>query len=261
MGRERVKGRPQSVADWLAEARAAVLFTGAGVSTESGIPDFRSPGGVWSRRQPILFDEYVRDPQAQIEYWRQRAETHVQFAAAQPNVAHRTFARWEEAGRIRGVITQNIDGLHQLAGSQNVLELHGTARQVACLDCATRYGADEMLRQFQESQSVPRCAQCGGLTKHATISFGQSLAPDVLQTAIRWARGAELFLAIGSSLVVTPAAELPALAKESGARLVIINREPTPLDGMADLVIRGAIGAVIQEIDGLIPNAEQRMPQ
>ncbi|HUE12889.1 MAG TPA: Sir2 family NAD-dependent protein deacetylase, partial [Planctomycetaceae bacterium] len=171
------------------------------------------------------------------------------------------FTRWEEAGRIRGVITQNIDGLHQLAGSQNVLELHGTARQVACLDCATRYDADEMLRQFQESQSVPRCAQCGGLTKHATISFGQSLAPDVLQTAIRWARGADLFLAIGSSLVVTPAAELPALAKESGARLVIINREPTPLDGMADMVIRGAIGAVVQEIDGLIPNAEQRRPQ
>jgi NAD-dependent deacetylase len=256
-----VKGVSQSVADWLAEARAAVVFTGAGVSTESGIPDFRSPGGVWSRRQPILFDEYLRDPEARIEYWQQRAETHVQFAAAQPNVAHRTFARWEEAGRIRGIITQNIDGLHQLAGSRNVLELHGTARQVACLDCAARYDADQMLQQFQRSQAVPRCAQCGGLTKHATISFGQSLAPDVLQTAIRWARGADLFLTIGSSLVVTPAAELPALAKESGARLVIVNREPTPLDGIADAVIRDAIGAVIQQIDGFVAEAEQRTPQ
>jgi NAD-dependent deacetylase len=248
---------PQKVADWLAEARAAVVFTGAGVSTESGIPDFRSPGGVWSRRQPILFDEYLRDPEARLEYWRQRAETHVQFAGAQPNVAHRTFARWEQAGRLRGVITQNIDGLHQLAGSRSVLELHGTARQVACLECSARYDADDMLNQFQKSQAVPRCARCGGLTKHATISFGQALSPDVLRTAIRWARDADLFLAIGSSLVVTPAAELPALAKESGARLVIINREPTPLDGIADAVLRGTIGAVIEAVHGLLP----AMPQ
>ena len=207
---------PNRIADWLAQATSAVVFTGAGVSTESGIPDFRSPGGVWSRRRPILFDEYLRDPEAQIEYWRQRAETHVQFASAEPNVAHRAFARWEAAGGIRGVITQNIDGLHQLAGSRNVLELHGTARQVGCLDCSARYDAEEMLKQFHESQAVPRCARCGGLTKHATISFGQSLSPHVLQTAIGWAREADLFLAIGSSLVVTPAAELPALAKNRG---------------------------------------------
>jgi NAD-dependent deacetylase len=245
------------VAGWLAEARAAVVFTGAGVSTESGIPDFRSPGGVWSRRQPILFDEYLRDPEARLEYWRQRAETHAQFSSAQPNVAHRTFARWEEAGRVRGIITQNIDGLHQLAGSRHVLELHGTARQVACLECGARYNAEDMLDEFQKSQTVPRCARCGGLTKHATISFGQSLSPDVLRTAIRWARDADLFLAIGSSLVVTPAAELPALAKESGARLVIINREPTPLDGMADAAIRGTIGAVIEAVHGFLPSVPQ----
>jgi NAD-dependent deacetylase len=245
----------QRVADWLAEAQAAVVFTGAGVSTESGIPDFRSPGGVWSRRQPILFDEYLRDPEARLEYWRQRAETHAQFAAAQPNVAHRAFARWEQAGRLRGVITQNIDGLHQLAGSRNVLELHGTARQVACLECQARYDAEHMLNQFQQSQAVPPCTRCGGLTKHATISFGQALSPDVLQTAIRWAREADLFLAIGSSLVVTPAAELPALAKESGARLVIINREPTPLDGIADAVLRGTIGAMIEAVRDLLPAA------
>lgn len=249
---------PTAIADWLAQAISAVVFTGAGVSTESGIPDFRSPGGVWSRRRPILFDEYLRDPEAQIEYWRQRAETHLQFASAEPNVAHRAFARWEAAGRLRGVITQNIDGLHQLAGSHNVLELHGTARQVGCLECAARYDAAEMLEQFHASQAVPRCARCGGLTKHATISFGQSLSPQVLQSAIGWAREADLFLAIGSSLVVTPAAELPALAKESGARLVIINREPTSLDGIADLVVRGAIGESIGQIDGCIGNLEER---
>lgn len=251
----------RSVADHLANAHSAVVFTGAGVSTESGIPDFRSPGGVWSRRKPVLFDEYLRDPEARLEYWRQRAETHVGFAAAKPNVAHRAFARWESAGRIRGVITQNIDGLHQLAGSKNVVELHGTAREVACLDCAARYDAELMLRQFQESGTVPCCAQCGGLTKHATISFGQSLSPIVLQTAMRWAREADVFLAIGSSLVVTPAAELPVLAKESGARLLILNREPTPLDGIADSVIRAAIGEVIQQIDDLAASPRERLPQ
>ena len=147
----------QKVAAWLAEARSAVVFTGAGVSTESGIPDFRSPGGVWSRTKPILFDEYLSDPDAQLEYWRQRAETHGQFSGARPNVAHCAFASWENAGRIRGVITQNIDGLHQIAGSRNVLELHGTARQVACLECAARYDAEDMLRRFHDSAAVPRC--------------------------------------------------------------------------------------------------------
>jgi NAD-dependent deacetylase len=231
------------------------------VSTESGIPDFRSPGGVWSRRKPVLFDEYLRDPEARLEYWRQRAETHVGFAAAKPNVAHRAFARWESTARIRGIITQNIDGLHQLAGSKNVLELHGTAREVACLDCAARYDAERMLREFQESETVPRCPKCGGLTKHATISFGQSLSPIVLQTAMRWSREADVFLAIGSSLVVTPAAELPVLAKESGARLIILNREPTPLDGIADEVIRDTIGEFIQQIDGFVASPRARRPQ
>jgi NAD-dependent deacetylase len=250
----------RSVADHLTSARAAVVFTGAGVSTESGIPDFRSPGGVWSRRKPVLFDEYLRDPEARLEYWRQRAETHGGFAAAKPNVAHRAFARWESTGRIRGIVTQNIDGLHQLAGSKNVLELHGTAREVACLDCAARYDAERMLREFQESETVPRCPKCGGLTKHATISFGQSLSPIVLQTAMRWSREADVFLAIGSSLVVTPAAELPVLAKKSGARLIILNREPTPLDGIADDVIRDSIGEFVQQIDGFVASPRAPMP-
>jgi NAD-dependent deacetylase len=246
---------PQLIADWLARAERCVVFTGAGVSTESGIPDFRSPGGVWSRNRAILFEDYCRDPQSQLEYWRQRAETHVQFADAQPNQAHRAFAGWEAQSRIRGVITQNIDGLHQLAGSRNVLELHGTARQVGCLDCHALYDAGEMLDRFQRTQAVPRCSRCGGLTKHATISFGQALSPSVLGEAIRWSRQADLFLAIGSSLVVTPAADLPVLAKESGARLVIVNREATPLDGLADLVLRCGIGSCMESIDSLLAAA------
>jgi NAD-dependent deacetylase len=243
------------VADWLGEAKSAVVFTGAGVSTESGIPDFRSPGGVWSRRKPVQFDQYLRDPEARLEYWKQRAETHAEFTAAEPNVAHRTFAIWEKSGRIRGLITQNIDGLHEIAGSCNVLELHGTARKVGCLECSARFEAGAMLRQFEETQVVPVCPKCGGVTKHATISFGQSLSPTVLQAAIGWAREADLFLALGSSLVVSPAAELPALAKSSGARLVIINREPTPLDGIADTVIREGVGEVISQLQSLLEPA------
>jgi NAD-dependent deacetylase len=247
-----VDAAPRQIADWLAASKFAVVLTGAGVSTESGIPDFRSPGGVWSRRRPVMFDEYLRDPQARIEYWQQRVETHAQFDAARPNVAHCVFARWEQAGRICAMMTQNIDGLHQAAGSRAVLELHGTAQQVACLDCGDRRDAAEMIQRFQQTGEVPLCTKCGGLTKHATISFGQSLNAEVLRSAMRWSREADLFFAIGSSLVVTPAAELPALAKESGARLVIINREPTPLDTIADLVVHSAIGSTIEKIDDLL---------
>jgi NAD-dependent deacetylase len=247
----------QRIAEWLAGAERCVVFTGAGVSTESGIPDFRSPGGVWSRTKPVLFEDYCRDPEAQLEYWRQRAETHVEFADAPPNKAHLAFARWEGQGRIRGVITQNIDGLHQLAGSRQVLELHGTARKVGCLECGSLFDAGEMVEQFRQTQVVPRCARCGGLTKHATISFGQALSAEVLREAIRWSREADLFFAIGSSLVVTPAADLPVLAKESGARLVIINREPTPLDGLADVVLRRAIGSCMESVDSLMADMSQ----
>jgi NAD-dependent deacetylase len=243
------------VAGWLLQAQHCVVFTGAGVSTESGIPDFRSPGGVWSRRSPILFEEYCHDHESRLEYWRQRAETHLQFFDAQPNKAHRAFARWEAQGRIRGVITQNIDGLHQLAGSRNVLELHGTAREVGCLECGARYDAALMLDRFQATQVVPCCDKCGGLTKHATVSFGQALSPEVMRTSMRWSREADLFFAIGSSLVVTPAADLPVLAKESGARLVIINREPTPLDGLADAVLACAIGECVAAIDSRVSRA------
>jgi NAD-dependent deacetylase len=150
------------------------------------------------------------------------------------------------------VITQNIDGLHQLAGSRNVLELHGTALEVGCLECGERYDSAEMLDKFQATQAVPRCEKCGGLTKHATISFGQALSPEVMRAAMRWSHEADLFFAIGSSLVVTPAADLPVLAKESGARLVIVNREPTPLDSLADVVLRSAIGDCMESIDAIL---------
>ncbi|MCH8830171.1 MAG: NAD-dependent protein deacylase [Planctomycetes bacterium] len=236
------------LAEWLRKKKSVVAFTGAGISTESGIPDFRSPGGVWAKSSPVYYDDFLRSPDARYEYWRQKAELHQDFAAAAPNVAHASLAHWEEIGILRGVITQNIDGLHQLAGSTNVLELHGTAREVACLQCAARFDAETMVRQFQETDRVPSCPECGGLTKHATISFGQSLLPEVLQESTRWAKEADLFLTMGSSLVVEPAASLPRIAKEQGAILVILNRDSTPLDSLADSVINASLGSMMTEI-------------
>jgi NAD-dependent deacetylase len=228
------------------------VLTGAGISTESGIPDFRSPGGVWSKYRTVYFDEFLASADGRYEYWRQKCEMHADFAAAQPNAGHQVLARWEAAGRIRGVITQNIDGLHQLAGNRRVLELHGTARQAACLDCAARYDINPLVAQFLLTNAVPDCPACGGRLKHATISFGQMLPPAVLMEATRWSREADLIFAIGSSLVVTPAADLPRVAKERGARLVIINRDPTPLDSLADSILTDPIGQALEQINNCL---------
>jgi NAD-dependent deacetylase len=240
------------VAEWLAAARSAVVLTGAGISTESGIPDFRSPGGVWSKYRTVYFDEFLESADSRFEYWRQKSEMHREFAAARPNAGHTVLAKWETAGRIRGVITQNIDGLHQFAGSERVLELHGTARQAACLDCLARFDIEPFVAAFLANPCVPECPECGGRLKHTTVSFGQMLPHDVLMEATRWSRDSDLMLAIGSSLVVTPAADLPRVAKERGARLVIINRDPTPLDPLADAVIRASIGETMTAIENSI---------
>ncbi len=240
------------IASWLAEARSAVAFTGAGISTESGIPDFRSPGGVWAKNEPVYYDDFLRSASARHEYWRQKCEAHADFRDARPNVGHLALAKWEAAGQLRGVITQNIDGLHQEAGSGNVLELHGTARRVTCIDCKAMFEVDSLVEQFRQNNAVPPCEACGGRLKHATVSFGQSLSEDVLQEAVAWSQQADLMFAIGSSLVVTPAAELPQVAKAYGGRLVIINRDETPLDAVADAVIRQSIGETPQAIDEAI---------
>jgi NAD-dependent deacetylase len=242
----------ENVAHWLASSQSAVVLTGAGISTESGIPDFRSPGGVWSKYRTVYYDEFLESADARHEYWRQKCEMHREFADARPNVGHQVLARWEAAGRIRGVITQNIDGLHQIAGSRQVLELHGTARQAACIDCRARYEIGPLVEQFLAQNRVPDCQECGGRLKHATISFGQMLPADVLMEANRWSREADLMLAIGSSLVVTPAADLPRTAKTHGARLVIINRDPTPLDRLADAILASSIGEMLNEIDAVL---------
>ena len=236
----------QQVAQWLASAERGVVFTGAGISTESGIPDFRSPNGIWATSQPVYFDEFVASEQSRYEYWRQKSVAHRDFADSQPNVGHSLLAQWEAAGHLQAVITQNIDGLHQLAGSARVIELHGTARQIACLQCEQRYDAEPMVQQFLDTDQVPSCEQCDGMLKHATISFGQSLQPEVLEEAMTLARTADFLLVLGSSLVVEPAASLPRLAKQQGARVVIVNRDETPQDGTADQVFHEGIGATLE---------------
>ena len=248
MDRDQIEDATQEIARWLSGAKTAVAFTGAGVSTESGIPDFRSPQGIWARSTPVEFSEFLRSPEARYEYWRQKAEGHQEIASAQPNIAHRALAGWEAAGRLRGVITQNIDGLHTVAGSRRVLELHGTAREVGCLTCGERYDAESMVQAFRTSNCVPECPACRGLLKHATVSFGQQLPEQVLGEAVQWSCEADLFLVLGSSLVVTPAADLPLLASRNGARLVIVNRDPTPLNRMADVVVHDGIGDVVTRI-------------
>jgi len=241
----------RTVAQWLAESSSVVAMTGAGISTESGIPDFRSPGGVWTKYRTVYFDEFLASADARYEYWRQKAEAHRQFADAAPNVGHRVLAQWETVGHLRGVITQNIDGLHQIAGSRQVLELHGTARQVTCLDCQASFDVEPFVERFLAEDVVPPCPGCGGRLKHATVSFGQSLPAAILDQAFCWATEADLMLAIGSSLVVTPAADLPHVAKQAGARLVIINRDETPLDDQADATLRIPIGEALGLIDAM----------
>lgn len=242
----------EALAQWIRESRATVVFTGAGMSTESGIPDFRSPGGIWSRSQPVLFEEFLRSADARREYWRQKSTAHADFASARPNIGHEVLAKWEADGRIRGIITQNIDGLHQDAGSHAVLELHGTARWIACLDCGDRYDPGPLVEHFLATEKVPPCPHCGGLLKHATVSFGQSLPEEVLAEALRWTRQCDLFLAMGSSLVVEPAASLPRLAADCGARLIIVNRDATDQDRSAALVFHASIGATLAAVDQVL---------
>ena len=239
----------QEIADCLIRSENVIAFTGAGISTESGIPDFRSPGGIWANSQPVYFQDFLASASSRYEYWRQKSVSHSDFENSQPNSGHQILGKWQKAGRLQAVITQNIDGLHQDAGSDKVLELHGTARKIMCFGCDARFGATEMVEKFLAEDRVPSCPACGGLLKHATISFGQQLPEDILEEAIQLSTAADLYFAMGSSLVVEPAASLPRLAKQNGASLVIINRDETPQDDLADWVIHHSIGETLTAID------------
>jgi NAD-dependent deacetylase len=242
----------ERLGDMIAEASAIVPFTGAGISTEAGIPDFRSPGGLWTRNRPIPFDEFVASQDARDEAWRRRFAMEETFAAARPGRGHRALAALYNAGKIPALITQNIDNLHQASGfaASDVIELHGNTTYARCIGCGTTYSLDWVKTRFDTSQQAPDCTACGEPVKAATISFGQMMPEQEMQRAAEVSRECDLFLAIGSSLVVWPAAGFPLLAKQSGARLVIINNEPTEQDEHADLVIRFDIGETLAPFVG-----------
>ncbi len=237
---------------WIADSNRVVGFTGAGISTESGVPDFRSPGGVWSRNRTVYFQEFLSNREDRVEYWRQKVESWPDMRNARPNAGHLAFVTLEKSRKLRCLITQNIDGLHQRAGSNPdlVVELHGTTVEAVCLSCSRRISMDEAVGRVLAGDSAPECRECGGLLKPATISFGQPMPEREMQRAAAAAAACEVFLAVGSSLVVQPAAGLPLLAKQRGARLIILNRDPTPLDEVADAVIHSEIGQVLPVLAG-----------
>jgi NAD-dependent deacetylase len=243
------KSAAENLMKLLAASRRGVAFTGAGISTESGIPDFRSPGGLWTNNQPIPFDQFVASREMRNEAWRRKFALEEKFRAAKPGRGHRALARLVERGKLSAVITQNIDNLHQDSGvpAEKVIELHGNGTYAVCLACAARYEIEWVRARFHGAGGIaPDCADCGGPVKSATISFGQSMPEDAMRRAEAETLGADLFLSIGSSLVVWPAAGFPMLAKRNGARLVILNREPTDFDDEADLVVREDIGDVLE---------------
>src|SRR5512132_4213398 len=237
-----------------------VVFTGAGISTESGIPDFRSPGGLWTRYDPrqLGFRRYLADPASRRLAWRLRCELH--HLDARPNPAHLACVRLAEAGRLAGVITQNIDGLHLDAGlpAELVCELHGTGRPWVCLACGERGPMGEAVARVEAGEEDPACLHCGGIIKAATVSFGQNIPADVWARAEAMAAACDALVAVGSSLVVQPAASLPVKAARHGATLVIVNREPTPLDGLADAVLHGEAGTLLP---ALVAAALQARPR
>lgn len=225
-----------------------IVFTGAGMSTESGISDYRSKGGLWERYHPVTIQEFLADEEQRKEYWRRKKEIFPEIQKARPHQGHRALVRLQRQKKLLGVITQNIDGLHQKSGIEKVLELHGTNLEAICLDCKTIFPFEEIYSRLLKDEVIPLCKVCGGLVKANTISFGQSLDGLILREAIQWTRKCNLMLAIGSTLIVEPAASLPLYAKESGAKLIIINRDPTPIDRLADACLRTSIAETLDQI-------------
>jgi NAD-dependent deacetylase len=239
-----------TLGDLVREACNIVFFTGAGISTESGIADFRSPGGVWSRMKPIQFSDFVADEAVRLEDWRRRFHFQKQFDAAQPNSGHMAIARLAALGKVRSVITQNIDGLHQRSGIDErlIIEIHGNGTRVRCLNCGLGSALEEARQRLLETGAAPICTSCGGQLKSAVISFGQPMPQDRVAQAHAACQSCDLLVVAGSSLVVQPAASLPLVAMQSGARLAILNREPTPLDDLADVVVQRSIGDAMTHV-------------
>lgn len=253
--------RPDAVADNIDELVALargrehiVALTGAGISTESGIPDYRGPQGIWTTGKLPRIADFASNPETRREYWENWAERYPASLAVRPNQGHFALVRLEEAGVLDAIVTQNIDGLHVEAGNaaSRVLELHGTRRRVRCLDCGTNWSAEEIYGRIRDGERVPACTVCGGPLRSATVLFGEPLPVETLRRATEAARSADLLLVVGSSLVVSPAARLPLLARRSGATTAIINREPTRQDDAFNVVVRGGAGPNLSRLVQLL---------
>lgn len=230
------------------DARRGVAFTGAGISTESGIPDFRGPHGVWTTETPVMYQDFMADRAARVKAWERGVRMFHRCKSARPNDGHHAIAELQRRGHLAAVITQNIDGLHHDAGSRDVIELHGTNRCSACQRCGKEWSTAEIVARVEQGEAAPECDACRGPIKTRTISFGQSMPQEEMRRAAEVSTAADLFISIGSSLVVEPAASFPRIAKQSGARFVILNNQETPLDPLADLVIRDEIGATLRTL-------------
>ena len=243
-------------ADMMKKAHKILIFSGAGMSTESGIPDFRSPGGVWSKYDPsdFYFDKFISSEKRREKYWEMSTEFYDTMKDAVPNPAHLAIKALEDSGKILAIVTQNIDHLHHKAGNspEKIIEIHGTAFSVSCLSCGKSYNRDDIQQRLLSGVKVPYCDDCGGILKPDTISFGQAMPEDKMADALAYARECDLCIVLGSSLVVYPAASVPEQAVRNGARLMILNRDQTPLDAMADLVcnesVSEALGAMVRDI-------------
>ncbi|MCL4534593.1 MAG: NAD-dependent deacylase [Bacteroidetes bacterium] len=256
-----LEAKLETVADWIAAARHVVVFTGAGVSTESGIPDFRGPGGIWSRYSPITYQEFIADPEARRESWRRSRESYSQFAAAQPNAAHLAIAELERLGKLECVITQNVDNLHQRAGNTRVIELHGNSQWVVCLECGKRYPRAEIQAWLERGVEMPACEQCGGILKSATVAFGQAMPERETTEAETYSRACDVFIVVGSSLVVYPAAYMPRYAKQSGARVVLVNASETDFDHRADAIFHERAGEVLPRLVDMVRARLPALPE
>lgn len=253
MSNEKSEDPSELVSDLIIKSERCVFFTGAGISVASGIPDFRSPGGIWSRYDPedFTYQKFLASEENRRKRWRMFKETTAMFKAS-PNPAHQAISELEKLGKVDCVITQNVDNLHQAAGSSKVIELHGNAQWILCMDCNARFGRDEIQGRLEAGEEIPACSVCGGMLKSATVLFGEPMPEKETREAFERSRASDLFIVVGSSLVVQPAASMPVYAKHAGASLVIINLAPTMMDQFADVVIQGEASEALPPIAALV---------
>ena len=239
----------KQIAEKIKQRGKNIVFTGAGISTESGIPDYRSQGGIWDKFRPVYFDEFMSDRKAREEYWRRWQELYKGIEQARPNIGHAAIARLEQMGLLEAVITQNVDGLHQEAGlaDKKIIELHGNTRRIRCMSCRTITTTEEIKARLNSGDAAPEC-ECGGYLKPDTISFGQAMPVDEVEKATTLSHTSDFFLVVGSTLLVQPAAHMPVYAKQNNAFLAIVNLSDTPCDNMCDVLIRDKAGKVLQRI-------------